>query len=246
VILLGNDNKPLERLWIKVAREQGVISVVYQHGIWAANNMLPYQADGWAADYLFVYDKFHKDLMVRFGMEASKINIVGFPTVKCNENILRIQNTVCIIGSAGFSSGYDGYFKEINNTIAHTLTKAGYKVFYRPHPMETKYSTFEIDSGIATIVKQEPIADALKKYQLYVGFASTMLIECSLSGGVSIQIIDDNIDVIDFKKMEYAYSVRVTDLENIAMKTVFEQTSLALPTVLSPLEMASYLNKLAI
>jgi hypothetical protein len=244
VMLLGNDNKPLERLWIKVARELGVVSVVYQHGIWASTNMLPYQADGWAADYLFVYDKFHKDLVAKFGMDVNKVITVGFPIVECNEDINRIENTVCIIGSAGFSSGYDDYFKKINNMIARKLVETGYVVFYRPHPMEEKYNIIEIDNSLVTVVKQEPIGTALKKYQLYVGFASTMLIDCSLAGGVSIQIIEDNIDAIDFQKMEYAYSVKVEDLENIATKQFFQQTPLELPTVMPSGEMANYLNGL--
>jgi len=244
IILMGNDNKPLERLWIKVARELGITSVVYQHGVWAANNMLAYQADGWAADYLFVYDAFHKDLMIKFGMNPDKIIIVGFPKVESNENVQRENNTVCILGSAGFSSGYGDYFKKANNRIALILVKAGYNVFYRPHPSEIKDSNFEVDSELVTIVTGEPITAAVKKYQVYVGFASTMLIECTISGGLAIQIIDDKIDVIDFQKMQYAYSIRLNDLEKTLINSPSKQKPLALPFELIDSAMAKNLNDL--
>ena len=242
-ILMGNDNKPLERLWIKVAQSEGVITVVYQHGIWASSKMLPYQADGWVADYLFVYDNYHKNLMIKFGMESEKIITVGFPAPLYQSKLKRTPNTVCIVGSAGFSFGDGDYFYNLNNQVAVIASNLGLKVIYRPHPIEVRSKKIEVDVNMVTIC-YEPIEYALNAYHYYIGVSSTMLIESSLRGGTAIQILSSNVNVINFNKMGYAYTVSIGGLEQTLQNDRIKHYNLKLPKFLKDGDMAIHLEKL--
>lgn len=244
VILLGNDNKPLERLWVGCAKLANIPTVVYQHGIWAAKDIQPYQADGWVADYLFVYDEYHKNLIASLGMNPHKVKTVGFPCIEELPPNSRICGSVCIIGSAGFSSGLGDKLKKKNTEIAKVLLDSGYSVFYRPHPIEIKEDNIEVSVSGVSILSNQSYLECLSCYEVYIGFTSTMLIEASIYGAVSIQVADEDLNVIDFSEMNYAHTIKYENIASLKSNIKGGGAELKKVKVLSKGEMGRQLKKI--
>lgn len=210
-ILLGNDTKPLERLWIKASSKARVANSVYQHGIWAAANLNKHEYDGWFADQLLVYDKNHMNIVVNNGMPSSKVKVVGFPNrfQRVSKERKLVNPVVCIIGTAGYRSGFGDEVKTYFSKIATELKSLGYSVFYKPHPIELTDNNIEITCCDSF---EGSVENALDEFDIFISIGSTFLIEATIAGKLSIQLAVDFVEIEDFSKLGYAKSMSLSDI----------------------------------
>lgn len=203
IVVTGNDTKPLERIFLLFAKRLRLKNVVIQHGLWIMEKLEGYQLDGWYAENIIVYDEYHKELLVGFGMQPQKIFVFGFPKkIVSKVEKVRFTNDVCIIG-VGFGL-IDKYSDSliVNNSIYDALKNGGFSnIFYKPHPNEKH---LEIDRDV--FVYKKSISQAAKDFSFFIGSASTALIDLRLNGKHVIQFFAPQLGVLDFCKLGYLKS----------------------------------------
>jgi hypothetical protein len=225
-VILFNDSLPLERTYCLLAREKGLHTVCVQHGV--CTSASPSRIyDGGVADVMLVFDDHQRRLLVQGGVPADKVRIIGFhsDTVRREGLAVSTKRRVCILGQP-----WGAYYPEIEiryhallERLIPALQQAGLTLAFKPHPSER---------AARYLSRYRPIERAslercLDKYDVFISFTSTALIEATLAGRVAIQIFDPAFMADWFEDHRYAYSVEREDWERLVY-LVLEATPLPL------------------
>lgn len=213
-LILNNDSLPVERIFCLLAKQLEIITVCIQHGVFTSNS--PSRViDGGVADLTLTYDKHQLKLMQSAGVPENKLSILGFPA-----NITRIERlrfkqdrTVCILGQP-----WGAYYPDIEKTyhrllseLVALLNSIGTRFVFKPHPNELGQQYIAQFGG----VERGSLSECFKKYDVFISFTSTALLEASLAGRVAIQIFDPAFFADNFSDLGYAHSINSQDLSNL-------------------------------
>ncbi len=214
-VILYNDSLPVERIYCLLAMSLGIYSVCIQHGVFQANSPARIY-DGGVADLMLAFDKHQYELMADGGVPKEKLGIVGF-----HSNIERYDNLsnglarrVCILGQpwAGYYPEIEEQYYALLEDISAILSKSGYTFVFKPHPNERSAHYF----GKYGVVESAKLKECLARYDVFISFTSTALIEASLAGRVAIQIFDPVFIADRFSDFGYAHSVDSNDLSHLS------------------------------
>jgi hypothetical protein len=213
-VILFNDSLPLERTYCLLAKEKGLRTACVQHGVFTSASP-PRVYDGGIADLMLVFDEHQRRLLVEGGVPADKVRIIGFHSDMTRTESLAAgrKRRVCILGQP-----WGAYYPEIETRyhallerVIPALKQAGLNLAFKPHPSE---------QAAPYLDRYEPIERAslercLGKYDVFISFTSTALIEATLAGRVAIQIFDPAFMADWFEDHRYAYSVERDDWERL-------------------------------
>ncbi|WP_234495019.1 hypothetical protein [Vibrio maritimus] len=216
ILLVGNDTKPNEKVHIIVARMLDIKSYVYQHGVWTGRYGSPYELDGWHADFLYVFDEKNKQVAITHGLDECRILSVGYPRRLFNyqSKPICINNPkICILGAAAHRSSYSEDIEELMRKLVMSLG-SNYVVDYKPHPVEFKDNSFDIDEKLVSKVlpKSCSMHEVIGAYDVFISIGSTALIETSAAGKIAIQIYSDRYASLDMSESTACYRVNVDDI----------------------------------
>jgi hypothetical protein len=202
ILFANNDLLPFYRAIIYILRKKQCDLIIYQHGYYNYKSIVG-QIEGEFADINYILDEIQKKKLSKTNRFAHSKMIV-----KKNHNIFnrtkKISNSrIVIIGEGWHTQDRILFFKYINYviTIVRKLSKSStIQYIYRPHPTE------KIITRIIPIrTDRLKLEESLNKYDIFVGFSSSLLKEAKDYGCISIQIRDSKWDYFEnFQEIGYA------------------------------------------
>ncbi|WP_416137042.1 hypothetical protein ACM26W_11000 [Halomonas sp. HK25] len=195
VFIVDNDSLPAQRLAIISARKAGVTkSICIQHGIFQSKS--PGDIfDGWFSDRFFVINQNQKQLLIDKGMDAGKIEVMGFhssPYKPARPLSPPGSRKVCLIGQpwGKYGKGREEKYLKILDKVTNILHGKGYQVCFKPHPWERGSDYLKNFSNVVDI----SMSDALENYDAFISITSTALVEAAVSGRIAVQLVDPEFD----------------------------------------------------
>lgn len=192
---------PINRLWLRVAREMGLRTVCVQHGVYS--DAIPkYVLEEDIINRYIALDDSQK-LILGKNIPVEKIVSLGAkdsfewipPTTPIN---------ICFVGEDWERYG----FHKLKSMIIHKyieiltyLKSHGYNNFYyKPHPSEREFlNIFNYTKLLKGEAKNVP--------DVYIGFSSSILKEMSSHRKLAIQIWDEDTGADNFQELGYCLSV---------------------------------------
>lgn len=205
-VILYNDSLPVERIYCLLAKSLGMHSICIQHGVFQSNS--PSRVyDGGVADLMLAFDKHQYKLMADGGIPDEKLGIVGFYSdiEYCDNLHDDLTRRVCILGQpwgVNYPEIEEHYIALLENLNA-ILNKSGFNFVFKPHPIERSAHYL----GKYGVVELANLKECLTRYDVFISFTSTALIEASLAGRVAIQIFDPVFMTDKFSDLGYAHSI---------------------------------------
>jgi hypothetical protein len=210
-VVVSNDSLPLERLWIEAAMSLGVETVCMQHGLFAPSNSVV--NDGKFSNIMFVFDEHQKNIVEL--SSDSKVYVLGYHS---NLETYPINNSskeiVCIFGQPwavyyrNREELYIRYLEDIMSMLsAHNI---GY--VYKPHPGEVNESYLQKEMFFGKLYRGS-LDSSFKNYDYFLSFASTALLEATLSGKIAFQVFDKEFSDDRYEDFGYSYTVTMPNLE---------------------------------
>jgi hypothetical protein len=215
-VVFSNDSLPVERIYCLLAKSLGMHSVCIQDGVFQSNS--PARAyHGGVADLMLAFDKHQFDLLVNGGVPKNKLGVVGFHSnIEHYENIsYDSARRVCILGQPWgvYSAEIEVRYHALLENLNTILTKSEFTFAFKPHPSE--HGTHYLEKN-GVRVESEKLKACLARYDVFISFTSTALIEASIAGRVAIQIYDPTFLADRFSEFGYAYSVDSNDLNQLS------------------------------
>jgi hypothetical protein len=213
-LVLFNDSLPVERTYCLLAREAGLRTVCIQHGIFMANSP-PRVYDGGVADLMLAIDEHQRRLMISGGIPAGSIRLLGFHSTLRKRAAPRAggDRKVCILGQpwGAYYPDIESKYHQMIERLMVALADAGLGFAFKPHPSER---------GAGYLGKYRPVESAsleecLDRYDVFVSFTSTALLEATLAGRVAIQLFHPVFMADRFQDHGYAYSVEGEDWNEV-------------------------------
>jgi len=191
-VVLVNDSFAIERSIILVCRKLSITTIVIQHGLYQAGNLL---SDGLAADYILVWGQYFKDMYVKQGIRKDEeVYVLGYP-YKIEESInLNKSNkyVVYYLGQNFEKKSVADLDVKLNtlNQIDKICSNLGMQFYYRPHPGDERKMLQEKLTHINFTPKRETLAQTIMKADILISFNSTSLIEASIRSKFCIQLMN--------------------------------------------------------
>lgn len=204
-LINANDSDPVTRLFILEARELGIKSVCIQDGLFKKKDNFS-SHHGEFSDYIFVWGGYYMDLFTENGVNQRKLKVLGYPGVVLNSHQKFFNKEEILLVGEGF--GYCNKELELLNyriyrEVVEILLANGYKLYFKPHP-GTNYGLFK-DLRIPII--NYSVKKCFKKFDVFIGLVSTMLMEASLNNKIGIQIYDDRFPGDHYENEGLCYTV---------------------------------------
>lgn len=214
-IILFNDSLPVERIYCLLAKSLGMHSVCIQHGVFQANSPARIY-DGGIADLMLAFDRHQFELMADGGIPKNKLGVVGFHSnIKHYDNLsYGLARRVCILGQPWgvYYPEIEVRYHELLENLNAILSTSGFKFVFKPHPSECDAHYL----GKYGVVEAAKLKECLTRYDVFISFTSTALIEASLAGRIAIQIFDPAFLADRFSDNGYAYSIDSNDLSQLS------------------------------
>lgn len=205
-LILSNDSLFLERFLIFCARKAGIKSICIQDGIFQSTSN-PILFHGKYTDFFYVWSEKQKNMFIRHGYDKLKLVVYGYPLkMKVFDKDTYNSNKVCLLGQPWekYSKTLGIKKKKIFNDIV--LQLATDHIVYKSHPGETEIEYFPDDIKIF----HGNLSEAIEKYDYFLSFTSTALIEVSLAKKIAIQLYDQDFNSDIFEDIGYCYTFDVT------------------------------------
>lgn len=201
-ILVANSTiDPINRLWLKVARDMGLRTICVQHGVYSDSIPIHVLEEDIIDRYVALDDG--QKLILQKNIATEKIVSLGArDTFDWIPPPMPIK--ICFVGEDWERYGFyklkhliiDRYIE-----IVIYLKSFGYKDFYyKPHPSENMFLNI-FDYAKLLKVKGIEIPD------VYVGFSSSLLKEMSSRRKLAIQIWDKETGADNFQALGYCQTV---------------------------------------
>lgn len=213
-------------------KKQGKKVIYLQHGIYQLKN---YELDAATKNFangFVVWGEAFKNLFIRNGVAADRIRVGCInKSVKKSRNYSADKN-ICFLGLP-LTKFSDEVREEALVVIRRTneaCVSAGYEMVYKPHPMEniadTKQRFAEHNIHVRIISVKQNLQNTLNKYNFFIGFYSTGLIEASMLHKKALQILMQTKDYDDFNALGICRSVKSDskELDKVIRELIEERT----------------------
>jgi hypothetical protein len=187
-LVVHSDALPLARALASVVKSGGGAICCVQHGIFDPNYFIP-QIDGSQSDLNVVRSALDAEIIRRASQTTRILTEPALfhpaATVSASD-----RPKVLLVGEAWHlcDSSFDKLYRSRLRAIEGALRDLGISVSFRAHPSERyrawTYGFRRTNAG--------PKASALQEFNIYVGFASTMLNEAASAGHLAIQLTFDD------------------------------------------------------
>ena len=205
-LVVGNDTLPPSRFLVgafKAAVPVGKV-ICIQHGIFQIGRRGS-SIEGQLADLNMVYSGKQGQVLINNGVAEESIRVLGFSSDYVQDSQRPEVPKICLLGEGWHK--YDRKLGDIYFGILKKLMldfqKTGLKVVFRPHPSDNRrqcYSEFKyIDS--------QPLQKSLKDFDIWIGLASTVLIEAVMAGKFSVQVRHGLFSMDNYKDEGYCESL---------------------------------------
>lgn len=225
IIVLRTDSFPVDRMLVMAAKELGIPTINIQDGISQSNLPLLH---GRAADYVFVWGNYFRDLYIKQNVKpSSKIKVLGYPYefIQDSSSHLSLNPNV---GSKNFTLYYLGQNFEVCNkdlldikveTINYLnkiCERLGLRFIYRPHPGDDRTLMRKKAFNVEFAPQNETLEESINKGDIFVAFSSTSLIEASLNSKLTIQLMNYPFYSDNFENMGIATKsfVKLDDIQS--------------------------------
>jgi hypothetical protein len=216
-------------------RKQGKKVIYLQHGIYQLSNYKIDAATKSLATGYVVWGEAFKQLFIDNGIHKSIIRVgcINKP-VKPAASIVK-SKTVCFFGLplTKFNDEVCEEMLESISKVNSACEEYGYRLIYKPHPMENVEDTkqrFKTANIQVPILSQKlTMHSTLNAHNMFVGFYSTTLIEAGIQNKKALQILMHSKSYDDFGKLGICKSVR-SDAMNFShvIKELIEEKTIAL------------------
>lgn len=201
VVVANSTLDPINRLWLRVARERGLKTVCVQHGVYS--NAIPtYVLEEDIVDRYVALDD-GQAAILRKNIAAEKILSLGIRD-SFDWNPPAGQLKICFVGEDWERYGLARIKRLIIDRyieIATFLKSQGFgELYYKPHPSE------EMLLDIASHAKLLGPTDVALP-DAYIGFTSTLLKEMSSRGKLVIQVWEKETRADNFEVLGYCLSI---------------------------------------
>lgn len=212
-LIVQNDSLFIERFLIFCARKAGIKTICIQHGIFQSISD-PLVFDGKYSDFMYVWSKKQKNILVEGGLPPTKIKILGYPyKILELENHIRVYNKskICILGQPW--ENYDVKLGEKKKQILNKIVSQfiGVTITYKPHPAEKDINYFPDDVSVFS----GSLSEAIEEYDYFFSFTSTALLEVSLCEKIAIQLYDIDFKCDIFEEIGWSYTYNVWNNINL-------------------------------
>lgn len=216
ILVFRSDNTFPERALVFAARTAGIPTVVIQHGLIVLDEQsVNPDLDGLYVDKMMVWGNDFRDFYVQIGRKAKRdITVLGttyIPRIKRDCSDI----SVCFLGQP-----HEKFHKAaVNQKCASILRLAkvcqglGVRLHYRPHPRENFEPLVQLDVDIGILSSSEPLDELLSRTTTVLSWASTALMEASLSQCVAAQVRTDGLYSYDMQQRGLCYSLPDTPEE---------------------------------
>jgi len=213
-LILDNDNLPMHRFMIEVAKRSNIVTISIQHGIFNTSEASKLH-DGWTADYFLTMNQHQTDLLIKKGMPNKKLITMGFHSVLNypDRRISKINNRkICFLGQPydKFNNNLADRYYHILQNIQNFCIEKHIDFIYKPHPWEDIKS---LPKWLKNI-KMQSLDSVFNQNDVFISLTSTALFEASWVNRVSVQIYDEifetdryselgNIITIDYNTIDF-------------------------------------------
>lgn len=208
-LVVTNDSLFLERYLVHCAKQAGVKTICIQDGLfsWSGESEIYH---GKIADFIYVWSMQQQKVLEQKGLPSKKIKILGYPYdhsyIEHAQKKERYDNTkICLLGQPfeKFDIRLGQKKKRLFESIASELEN--YDVVYKPHPGE-KNKDF-LPEGVT--IYRGTLSEALEKYDYFLAFTTTALLEATLAKKIAIQLLhpDFGDDVYEEAGFSYTYNI---------------------------------------
>ncbi|MDD5159832.1 MAG: hypothetical protein PHI47_07260 [Sulfuricurvum sp.] len=214
-LIVESDSLPPHRMIIQAAKQAHIKTICILHGI-STSTCPATLSDGQYADYIFVYDDHQKNVLIRAGIESSRIRVFGFYyPIPLHPPLNLDRKKVCVFGQPWkeYNINMFEHYQTSTRWIILTLLQNRFDVIYKPHPAEQEISYIQ-DISNEVMINYFDMESCLAEYDLFVSYASTALLEATLHGKLAVQIYTGNLYDDNFENSEYAYTVNLYDTDS--------------------------------
>jgi hypothetical protein len=210
-VVLKNDSLFLERAVIAAARAVGIPTVTIQHGLFMRAAGLRFW-DGYWTDHMLVWGDFFRDLYLEGRVTPEgRVHVLGYPfPLPADPGEGRVPpRTLCLLGQP-WELNSDALRAEKHRIIGEFLDHApryGLEFVYRPHPAESREALQSAFPSLRLTDAGESLAEAIGRWDLFLSWTSTALIEAALHGRSAVQIGSGSIPMDDFEAVGACHSI---------------------------------------
>jgi hypothetical protein len=213
-------------------KQQNKPVIYLQHGIYQLNNYKVDDTTKTLASSYVVWGEQFKELFIKNGIDEKQVRVacINKPVYKAPK--ARMENTVCFLGLPLMK--FNSHVKEeILNIICKTYyacLKNNLSFVYKPHPMEEVAHTKLLLAERLVKPTFLPVGESFEKsltcYEYFVGLYSTSLIEATLHGRRSLQVMMSSKSYDDFERLGICPSVylKQSDLAQVLKDLVTSET----------------------
>ncbi len=210
-VVVKNDSLFLERAVIAAARLAGIPTVTIQHGLFMQAAGM-HNWDGYWTDHMLVWGEFFRDLYLEWGIvPEERIHVLGYPfPVATDPGAGRIPpRTLCLLGQP-WELNSEALREEKHRIIGELLegvARDGLELVYRPHPAESRSRLRAAFPSLRLTDEEETLTGAIGRWDLFLSWTSTALIEVALHGRSAVQIGSETIPMDDFGAAGACHSI---------------------------------------
>ncbi len=201
-IVLRDDCFPITRAISLVSKKLGITTIVIQDGVYDSHAPL---FSGKAADYIFVWGDYVKDLYVKQNVrKPEEVYVLGYPYFIEKNNIAESKPpVVCYLGQ-----DFERYDKNLLQIKLETIKRLcevcgqlGLRFLYRPHPSDNRKLLEENLPGIIFSAPKEKLNQTIARADIFISFNSTALIEATIRQKITLQLLNYPIVADNFEEL---------------------------------------------
>jgi Alpha-2,8-polysialyltransferase (POLYST) len=210
VLVFRSDNMIAERALIYAAKKAGIPTVVVQHGlIDLDDSVINPDCDGRFADKMLVWGDAYRDFYVRTKRKSPDDILTLGCTYQPLARLPRQSVPVCFLGQPHEKFHAEALKDKIKSitTLAAICSTRNVQLFYRPHPREDYSFLNSVPSNVKVLTSNEPLEKLLSRCSVVLSWASTALLEASLSQCVATQIQTKSLYSYNMQERGLCYSI---------------------------------------
>ncbi len=210
-VVVKNDSLFLERAVIQAARSAGIPTVTIQHGLFqraAGSHIL----DGHRTDHMLVWGEWFRDIYRENAIvPEARVHVLGYPYPVTTSPTAAgaVPCTICLLGQPWELN--DASLREMKHQVISTFIKGCARLeidlVYRPHPAEHWDDLRASFPALDLTREGETLTGAIDRYDLFLSWTSTALLEAALHGRSAVQIRSDAVPADDFSEVGACYSI---------------------------------------
>ncbi|MFC1628323.1 hypothetical protein ACFL3H_04325 [Gemmatimonadota bacterium] len=210
-VVVKNDSLFLERAVIAAARVAGIPTMTIQHGLFqrAAGSHV---YDGFWTDHMLVWGEYFRDLYLENGILPEEcVHVLGYPYPVLASPVRAgdVSLSICLLGQSWELNEHSlrKMKHELISIFMDACQRHGIDLVYRPHPAEHRDELHTAFPALRLTAEAETLAVAIDRFDLFISWTSTALIEAALHGRSAVQVRSGAIPMDDYSAVGACYSI---------------------------------------